>query len=262
MRFGAAFGLLVTFFCACLRSGADRQAKVEEVALAMVDGRSITPERLEAHARVQPSALRARYGSSEAKRQLLDGVIQIEVLLAEARRLGLDKDPEVIRAQNQILIDKLFATKGAQAPTKTGPVTSAEAERYYREHLANFQQMDRVRVRQILVADKALGERLVSAARRAPRKAAEESFAKIVKEHSIDEPTRARDGDSGLFDRQDGRLPAPFLTAALALEQTGDVALTGRTDRGFFVLRLIEKRPAGPAAFEEVEEEIKMRLGQ
>ena len=73
----------------------------------------------------------------------------------------------------------------------------------------------------------------------------------------------ARPGRRQRAFRQSGcRLPAPLLAAAFALEKTGDVALTGRTDGGLFVLRLTEKRPAGPATFEEVEEEIKMRLGQ
>jgi len=246
---------------ACWKPKGDSR-KDKEAALAVVDGKSITAERLRAHVAAQPAALRARYGSPGAKRELLDGVIQTEVMLAEARRLGLDKDPDVMRAMNQVLISKLVEHKGAEAPAKAGPVSRKEAERYYRENTAIFQQKERVRVSQILVAEEALAEKIVAAARRAPKKTAEAPFAKLVAEHSIDEGTRERGGASGLFDRQDGRHPAGYLAGAFALENVGDVSAPIATERGFFVLRLAEKRPAGPADFEEVEGEIKMRLGQ
>src|SRR5688500_17525223 len=106
MRTPTALALAILVVGGCRKSGDQRASGTDPgAALATVDGRNITRDRLEAHVRALPDSLRASYNSATGKRQLLDGLIQTEILVAEARRLGLDQEPEVIRATNQILVD-------------------------------------------------------------------------------------------------------------------------------------------------------------
>jgi len=61
---------------------------------------------------------RLRYQTKERRRELLDEIISVELLAAEARRLGLDKQPETQDAIRQILRDAMVAKarKGLPAP--------------------------------------------------------------------------------------------------------------------------------------------------
>jgi hypothetical protein len=76
----------------CRKQGAP---KVPEDAVAMVGDRPITQAQVQKHIDRLPPVLRQQYASAEKRRPLLDGLIRNEVLLQEARRRGLDKDPKL-----------------------------------------------------------------------------------------------------------------------------------------------------------------------
>jgi peptidyl-prolyl cis-trans isomerase C len=98
-------------------------------------GLTITADELVARLEEQPAFVRAGYSSLEKKKELLTSVVRFEALAEEARRQGLDRDPEVLRAMRKLMVQKLVEARQQAAGT---PVTEAEVSRYYAEHRAEF----------------------------------------------------------------------------------------------------------------------------
>ncbi len=109
-----------------------------------------------------------------------------------------------------------------------------------------------MRVRHILVAAKAC-----DAERRAQELLAQArqpgtDFAALARADSDDAGSAERGGDLGFFPR--GKMAPEFETAAFALKQPGDLSDVVRTEFGFHIIRLEDRRPAGLLPFEKVRE--------
>jgi hypothetical protein len=97
---------------------------------------------------------RLKYQSKERRRELLEEMIDIELLAVEARRLGLDKDPEAGDALRMILRDALLADSRVGMPTPA-QIPDAEVRAYYEGHAEKFSEPERRRVAAIVLSDKA-----------------------------------------------------------------------------------------------------------
>ncbi|MES1157485.1 MAG: peptidylprolyl isomerase [Haliangium ochraceum] len=98
----------------------------------------------------------------------------------------------------------------------------------------------------------ALGRKLVE-------RAATEDFAKLAREYSDDAATRAEGGDLGYFGKD--LLPKPIEELVFAMSP-GQVRGPVRADRGFHVIKLIDRKTTDAKPLAEVEDEIRMQLRQ
>jgi peptidyl-prolyl cis-trans isomerase C len=73
-------------------------------------------------------------------------------------------------------------------------------------------------------------------------------------EYSDDPSAKKNKGDLGFFAQ--GRMVKPFEEAAFALEKAGDLAGPVKTNFGYHVLRLVERKAKEPIPFEEVRERL------
>ena len=112
--------------------------------------------------------MRARYTTPEKKKEFLDSLIRFEVLANEAEKRGYDKDPEVQRVMKQQMISK-FLQKDFESKLKVEDVPDADVEKYYKEHPAEFNQKDEVRVSEIVVKDKPKADKALAEARALPK---------------------------------------------------------------------------------------------
>jgi parvulin-like peptidyl-prolyl isomerase len=87
-------------------------------------------------------------------------------------------------------------------------------------------------------------------------------FDKLVAQHSDEPASKERKGDLGFLDRGSTEQSPTLVAAAFALAEPGATSDPVETNKGFHVLRLIEKRAAAPAPFADVKAEVKARLGQ
>ncbi len=141
--------------------------------------------------------------------------------------------------------------------------TAQAVERYYDEHAQEFAHEEEVHARHILVlveddapaADVAAAKAKIDAARR--RLEAGEDFAKVAAEVSEDSSNKDRGGDLGFFGR--GRMVKPFEEAAFA---AAPHTLVGplRTDFGWHLLEVLEKRAGGTTPLAEARASIESRL--
>jgi peptidyl-prolyl cis-trans isomerase SurA len=105
-----------------------------------------------------------------------------------------------------------------------------------------------------VVAEKqALGRKLVERAR------AGEDFAALARQHSDDAPTRAEGGDLGYFGKD--LLPKAIEELVFSMK-VGEVRGPVRADRGFHVIKLVDRKVAEAKPLPDVEDDIRMQLRQ
>jgi peptidyl-prolyl cis-trans isomerase SurA len=142
-------------------------------------------------------------------------------------------------------------------------VGDSEVQSYYDRHMkaANVQ----VRASQIFVAipenadNATVMDREKQAKSLLARAQKGEDFAKLAREYSEDSGTRAEGGDLGFIGRD--MLPKPMEEMLFSM-RVGDIRGPVRADRGFHVIKLVDKRTKEAKPFAEVQDDIRIRLRQ
>ncbi len=209
----------------------------------------------------QSPFVRARYTTVEKKKEFIDNLIRFEVMASEAQKRGYDKDPEVMRVMKQQMISK-FLQKDFEPKVKVEDVPDADVEKYYKDHPEEFNKKDEVRVSEILVKDKAKAVKAVAEAKAQPKTlgADQKGFRDLVTKYSEDEDSKARGGDLTFFDKDTQAYPKEIVEASFALAEVGDVSAPLKTEKGWVVLKLTQKRPGFSRPLAEVKRQIQQRL--
>jgi peptidyl-prolyl cis-trans isomerase C len=184
---------------------------------------------------------------------LLNGLLLSRTMAEEGRQLGLDKDP-LIEREMALAADRVLASRRLEAFEKSlkVPDLTAVAEERYRIKPEEFKDPEQVRVSHVLVETKARrDEEALARAEEVRLKAlAGADFAELADEFSDDPSVKSNHGNLGFFPR--GRMVKPFEDAAFALEKPGDISPAVKTQFGYHVILLNEKRPARQMTFAEV----------
>jgi peptidyl-prolyl cis-trans isomerase D len=139
-------------------------------------------------------------------------------------------------------------------------IPPADVERAYNEGIAQYSTPEQVRASHILLktdgknddAVKAKAEDVLKQA-----KAPGADFAALAKKYSEDEGTAANGGDLNFFGR--GRMVPEFDAAAFAMEP-GQISDLVKTQYGYHIIKLIEKKPATTKPLDEVKQQITDQL--
>jgi peptidyl-prolyl cis-trans isomerase D len=145
-----------------------------------------------------------------------------------------------------------------QAQAKT-IVPAADVQRFYNDNIAQYQTPEQIRASHILLNTAGKDEATV-------RKQAEDilsqaragaDFAALAVKFSEDEGSKVNGGDLDYFSR--GRMVPEFETAAFALEP-GQISDLVKTQYGFHIIKLADRKPAVTRAFDEVRPQIEEQL--
>lgn len=201
--------------------------------------------------------------SPENKVRLLKKLVQEKVLAADAKKLGIDKDPGV-REQIEILTNNQLASELLKREVADKiSVSDDEARIYYQLHKDDFKTPETVRVRHILVkVDKDAGEEAKKTAKEKAlslltRIRGGENFEKIAEESSDDAASRPKGGDLGFFPK--GKMVPEFEKASFGLKP-GEVSDIVETKYGYHIIKCEEKRAAGFIPFENARKGIIERI--
>ena len=180
---------------------------------------------------------------------LIDSLIDTKLAVAQARREGFDEKPEVARrltrVQDQIL-QRAFLEERIESR-----MTEEAMKRAYKKFVAELKGGDEIRASHILVETEAQAKEIIA------ELAGGADFFELAKAKSIG-PSADKGGDLGFFDR-DGMV-AEFSDAAFALEVDETTQTAVRTQYGWHVIRVVERRKARPPMFAEVEGEVRNKL--
>jgi peptidyl-prolyl cis-trans isomerase C len=237
---------LAAFLALCLAAGAALAQPAQNPVVARVEGQEIRFSDLEDAAAQLPEELR---GAPPAMLYplLLDQLIAQKAIVAAARARGLERDPEVAR---RIALATEEVLQQAILRREVAPATTEEALRArFQRDLAARPPEEEVRARHILVPTEAEARRALEEARRPGA-----DFAEVVRRHSTG-PGSREGGDLGFFKRED--MIPEFAEAAFALRPGEISAAPVRTQFGWHVIRVEERRAVAPPSFEEVREQVR-----
>ena len=239
---------LVAFLCSfVLLAGCGSGGKVAAVVNGQVISEKDVIQRM---ARLNPQ-YRAAMGSDQ--KRLLEEMVMETVLLQEARRRGLEHDPEVDRlvkeARRQVLLGRLLETV---RQSKQIQVPDEDVKKFYEANKNNFMEPETSRASHILVADEETAKKALE------RLKAGESFAKVAGELSTDPSSKTKGGDIGYFAK--GQLIPDFEKACESLK-TGELSAIIKTQLGYHIIQLTDKKPAHQHPLEEVQDQIRRQLG-
>jgi len=129
-------------------------------------------------------------------------------------------------------------------------VTDAEAEQYYETNLDDFYYPEQARAAHILVESKEEADSLVEEIGKGA------NFTSLAIEKSLDPTAKLNGGDLGFFGR--GEMVEEFEYVSFALPP-GKITIA-KTQFGYHVVKVLDKRDSGTAKFEDVKTQIQDKL--
>jgi peptidyl-prolyl cis-trans isomerase C len=181
---------------------------------------------------------------------LLDQAIDRRAIGALARKQGLDKDDAV---QRQMQRAQEQALQSALITREVGPqIAEPEIRARYDREIAAKPGEEEVHARHILVATEAEAKAIIAELNKGA------DFAEIAKTRSTDPSAKAQGGDLGFFKKGD-MLPE-FAEAAFALKPGQITATPVKTQYGWHVIRLEERRAAPPPSYEQAHDELRQKM--
>jgi parvulin-like peptidyl-prolyl isomerase len=232
--------------------------------VARQGGVDVTIQDIDAQAAMIPEKDRAGFFDSPKRiESVVTSLLLKKQLAAAARAEKLDKDPAVQR-QIQLAIDDTLA--GAQLnhyrSTLKLPDFEVLAKEYYAAHQDEFLDKGDIVVEHVLISNKERTEAEASAKIgeiEAMAKAHPDQFESLVEKYSED-PSKER--NHGRIEKAgSGKMVRPFAAAANALQTPGEISPIVKTEYGFHVLKLVERKPDTQKSFADVHNELisKMR---
>jgi len=250
---GTACCLLAATLLACTaaRAQGTAQPPAADPVVAKVDGQAIHLSDLKDAVQGLPENLRGM-PSQTLYPMLLDQLIDGRVLVAEARKSGLDKDPTV---QRQVAAAEDRELQTAVLSKEVGPsVTDEAVHARYEQDLAGKPGEDEVHAKHILVDNEAEAKKIIAQLKGGA------DFATLAKQYSKDPSGAQQGGDLGFF-KKDEMVPA-FADAAFVL-QPGQVSPEPvHSQFGWHVILVVERRRAEPPSFDKARDELRQKMIQ
>ncbi|MFQ6091099.1 MAG: peptidyl-prolyl cis-trans isomerase [bacterium] len=227
--------------------------ETEGVVVAKIGDREITLEELEDRIERLPPYVREQLQDPEQKLTFLKQYIATELFYDTAKRRGYDRDKEIIQqtfeAKKGLMVEKLIG----QEIRGTVRIDTADVRLYYEAHKEDYKAPERVRVRHIQVTTRAEARELLD------RMASGEVFEKLAQVESEDLDSRPYGGELGYIAR-DGYVPgigkSEAFTNTAFKTPVGKVGGPVKTDVGWHLIKVVEKREAGQLSFEQAKSRV------
>jgi peptidyl-prolyl cis-trans isomerase SurA len=241
-----------------------------------------------------PDASKRVARAAALRREVLERLIDDELILQQATELKLtvtseqvDSSIEEIKRQNNIDDDQLreaLRTQGLSMAAYRGDlkkqllrfrviniavgsrvtISDDDVKMYYDRHMKDGANVQ-VRASHIFIAipenadATVVAEKQAQAKKLLDRALGGEDFAKLAREASDDPATRAEGGDLGYFGKD--MLPKAIEEMVFAMK-VGEVRGPVRADRGFHVIKLVDRKTKDPKPLDDVKDDIRMQLRQ
>ncbi len=219
--------------------------------IAKVDGTSITEEDLKIALEELTPTLPQQMDAAQRRTYAIDYLIDLKIVAAQAAKDKIADTPDYKKRLGQtsdrLMMEALLTREGEKG-------SSDEAmKKFYDETIKGLKPAQEVKARHILVEKeeeaKAAAERLKKG----------EDFAKLAGELSKDPGSGKEGGDLGWFEKD--RMVPEFAEAAFKLDK-GGVSEIVKTQFGFHIIKVEDKRDKKPPEFEGVKEQLKRYMVQ
>jgi len=187
------------------------------------------------------------------KKRVIDMIVDRKLLSQEASKTGLDKS-DTYKNKLEALKKELVLTLWMEQEAKKIEESTKESElkEFYEKNSKNFQVPAQLKARHILVEKEDEAKAIIKTLNEA--KDAKAEFIKLAKEKSTG-PSGKNGGDLGWFPLD--RMVPEFSTAANKLKKETFTKEPVKTQFGYHVIYLEDKKDASTQKFDEVKEQIK-----
>jgi len=176
----------------------------------------------------------------------LSSIIDVKLLAADADKEGL-KDTADFKQRLAYLTDRELHNAYFKKHV-VDAVTPEEVKARYEKEIAAIEPQDEIRARHILVKTEEEAKAIIKDLD------AGKDFVEIAKEKSTD-PNKSEGGDLGYFAK--GRMVPEFEAAAFALEKGAYSKEPVKTQFGYHVIKVEDKRKQQPPALDQVEQQVR-----
>ncbi len=235
---------------AILSALAVNPAFAEDKSAAMVNGVSIPQARVDM--RVKASESQGQADSPELRKAIREDMISLEVLTQEAKKTGLDKDPEVIQ-QTELAKQSVLVSTFVQNYAKSHPISEDQLKQEYNKLKVNLGTKE-YKARHILVETEDEAKSIIA------QLGKKGNFDRIAKTKSKDAGSAAHGGE--LEWAVPGNFVPPFANALLSLKKGSYTKEPVKSQFGWHVIKLDDERDLKVPSFEELKPKIQQRLQQ
>jgi peptidyl-prolyl cis-trans isomerase C len=229
----------------------------------------ITADQLRHELSEQSPFIRSRYQSLDKKKELVDGIVRLDLLADEATKDGFDQDPEVQREFKKAMVQRWLRKKFNDKEGMAN-LTDADLHAYYDAHKDDYQRPAKLRLQVIFYKTEGEDGAKVRAEATADQKALTPkvqkqdvaAFADRARSRSDDAVSKIRGGDIDFHTHDDlAKLYGEAVAAAAdALKGPNEISPVIEGTNGFYLLRLEASQPAFNRGFDQVKETLRSRL--
>ena len=235
---------------AILSALAFNPAFAEDKSAALVNGVSIPQTRVDL--RVKIAVTQGQADSPELRKAIREDMISLEVLAQEAKKKGLDNDPEVIQ-QTELAKQSVLVSAFVQDYTKNHQISDDQLKQEYDKLKANLGKSE-YNVSHILVETEDEAKAIIAQLGKKGK------FDKIAKAKSKDAGSAERGGSLGWA--VPSNFVPPFANAMLSLKKGTYTKEPVKSQFGWHIIKLDDVRDLKVPSFEELKPQIQQRLQQ
>ena len=240
----------VAFFGCQGAPGSKSGGKKEGQVLAEVNGSTITTGDFARELQNLPEYLKSMADTPQGRKQMLDRLVMLELIMQNASKDGIDKGPdfeEKLRDLKKRLIIESYIKKKVEADSR---LSDADLKKFYDQNIDKFKTGDQIRASHILVKTEKEAKDVQAQIKTGAK------FEDLAKKFSVDS-SAAKGGDLGWFAK--GSMVPVFEKAALSLKE-GQISDVVKSDFGYHIIKLTGKRAAGTRPLDEVKDQIKAAI--
>jgi len=200
------------------------------------------------------------------KNKLLDEMILRKAMIDQAIKKGVDKQPDFIRTYQNLLIGQ-YKKKFLKPKIDGVDLTSDEIQRYYTENIQKYTQPEKARLAMIFMKTHSkmsdakkdqIMKRMLEAKSKAKQPVKGRGFGRIAVQYSEDQTSRYKGGDIGwVYKNRNYRWEDSVLKAGFALKELNDVSDIITTDKGLYIVKLLDRRSSKVTPFKKVKDRIR-----
>ena len=224
--------------------------KMETKIVATVDGKPIFLSEIIGMAQRLPEQYR-KMSLEAVYPSLLTRAIDSKLVTLEGRRSKFSEDPDVKKRLREVedqIISEIFLTK-----TIGSQVTEEALKKIYSETKSEMASGDQIKARHILLDSEENAAEIIK------KLQAGGEFAKLASEYSTG-PSAASGGDLGWFG--EGQMVPEFSKAAFALNPGDIVTKPVKTQFGWHIILVEDRKVSAPPSFDEAKEQLASNMSQ
>jgi peptidyl-prolyl cis-trans isomerase C len=231
--------------------GAQPAQPLKDPVVATVNGQPIRLSELE----VAQQSLPQQYRSMPLQAvfpALLDRIVDSKLVVQEGKKNKITEDPAFKKrmafVEDQVLQDFWIQREIARQ------VTAEKLQKRYEERLKQLPSEEEVHARHILVSTEDEAKALIAEIKKGA------AFDKLAKEKSTDKASGAEGGDLGWFKKSD--MVKEFADAAFNLKKDELTETPVKSQFGYHIIKVEDRRKAPPPAFEEMSDQLREEMAR